>query len=89
MRTGHTAHGLPELSMTRLGALVGRLPVFVAADAPVRDAARGDDRRARDAPRSSRPATASAIVTDRDLRERVLAEGRSADDPVASRSARR
>ena len=37
-------------------------------------------------PRSSRPATASAIVTDRDLRERVLPPGRSPDDPCASPS---
>jgi signal-transduction protein with cAMP-binding, CBS, and nucleotidyltransferase domain len=33
VRTGHTAHALPELSMTRLGALVDRPPVFVSADA--------------------------------------------------------
>ena len=35
VRTGHTAHGLPELGMTRLGALVERAPVFVAADASI------------------------------------------------------
>lgn len=81
VRTGHTAHGLPELSMTRLGALVDRPPVFVSGDMSVRDAAaamteahasaalvRGDD--------------GVGIVTDRDLRERVLAEGRSPGEPV-------
>jgi CBS domain-containing protein len=81
VRTGHTAHGLPELSMTRLGALVDRAPVFVAAGASIRDAA---------AAMTAAHATAAlvetrdgvGIVTDRDLRERVLAEGRSSDDPV-------
>ena len=81
VRSGHTAHGLPELGMTRLGALVGRPPVFVAADTPVREAAA-----AMTAAHTSAALVETgdgvAIVTDRDLRERVLAEGRSADDPV-------
>jgi CBS domain-containing protein len=82
VRSGHTAHGLPELSMTRLGALVDRPPVFVAADTSVGVAA---------AAMTAAHASAAlvetrdgvGIVTDRDLRERVLAAGRSADDPVA------
>jgi CBS domain-containing protein len=81
VRTGHAAHGLPELSMTRIGALVDRAPVFVAADASIRDAA---------AAMTAAHATAAlvetahgiGIVTDRDLRERVLAEGRSPAEPV-------
>jgi CBS domain-containing protein len=82
VRAGHTAHGLPELSMTRLGALVDREPVFVSGGASIRDVA---------AAMTAGHASAAlvdtgdgvGIVTDRDLRERVLAEGRSADDPVA------
>jgi CBS domain-containing protein len=81
VRTGHTAHGLPELSMTRLGALVDRAPVFVAAGDSVHDAA---------AAMTAAHATAAlvdtgdgvGIVTDRDLREHVLAEGRSPSEPV-------
>jgi CBS domain-containing protein len=81
VRTGHTAHGLPELSMTRLGALVERPPVFVSADATIGEAA---------AAMTAAHATAAlvdttdglGIVTDRDLRERVLARGRAPVEPV-------
>jgi CBS domain-containing protein len=82
VRTGHTAHALPELSMTRVGALVDRAPVVVSRDVTIADAARamteahanaalvdGGDR--------------VGIVTDADLRAHVLARGRSADEPVA------
>jgi CBS domain-containing protein len=80
--TGHTAHGLPELSMTRLGALVDRPPVFVSAGATIGEAA---------AAMTAAHATAAlvdtadgvGIVTDRDLRERVLAQGRAPVEPVA------
>jgi CBS domain-containing protein len=81
VRTGHTTHGLPELGMTRLGALVGRPPVFVAADTSVRDAAAAMTA-AHTGAALVETGDGVAIVTDRDLRERVLAEGRSADDPV-------
>jgi CBS domain-containing protein len=82
VRTGHTAHALPELSMTRLGGLVDRPPVVVAADASIRDAA---------AAMSAAHATAAlvhgrdgvGVVTDGDLRERVLAEGRAPVEPVS------
>jgi CBS domain-containing protein len=82
VRTGYTAHALPELSMTRLGALVDRPPVFVPADASIRDAA---------VAMTAAHATAAlvqtgdgmGIVTDRDLRERVLAAGRSPVEPVS------
>jgi CBS domain-containing protein len=81
VRTGHTAHGLPELSMTRLGALVHRPPVLVSPDATIADAATA---------MTEAHATAAlvdgsdgvGIVTDADLRERVLATGRSADEPI-------
>jgi CBS domain-containing protein len=82
VRTGHTAHGLPELSMTRLGGLVDRPPVFVSAGATIGEAA---------AAMTAAHATAAlvetpdgvGIVTDRDLRERVLAQGRAPVEPVA------
>ena len=81
VRTGHTTHGLPELSMTRLGALVHRPPVFVGVDASIREAASA---------MTAAHATAAlvetrhgvGIVTDRDLRERALAAGHAPDDPV-------
>ena len=82
VRTGHTAHGLPELSMTRLGALVDRAPVFVTPHATIQDVS---------AAMTAAHATAAlvetrdglGIITDRDLRERVLATGLSSDAPVA------
>jgi CBS domain-containing protein len=82
VRTGHTAHALPELGMTRLGALISRPPVTVDPDASIRDAA---------AAMTAAHVTAAlvhtrdgpGVVTDRDLRERVLAAGRSPVEPVA------
>lgn len=82
VRTGHTAHALPQLSMTRLGALIDHPPVFVAAGDSIRDAA---------AAMTAANATAAlvetrdgiGIVTDGDLRERVLAQGRSPVEPVS------
>jgi CBS domain-containing protein len=67
--------------MTRLGALVARPPVSLDANASVRDAATA---------MTAAHVTAAlvvtgdgvGVVTDRDLRERVLAAGRSPDDPV-------
>jgi CBS domain-containing protein len=82
VRTGYTAHALPELGMTRLGALISRPPVTVEPDASIRDAA---------AAMTAAHVTAAlvrtpdgvGVVTDRDLRERVLAAGRSPLEPVA------
>lgn len=81
VRAEQTVRGLPELSLTRVGAVAQRPPVTVAPDATVRDAARTlTDARATAAfvPTPNGP----AIVTDADLRERVLAAGLGADDPV-------
>ena len=74
--------------MTRLGALVGRPPVFVAAGRDGARRGRGDDRRAHQR-RARATGDGVGIVTDRDLRERVLADGRSADEPVRRRRAAR
>jgi CBS domain-containing protein len=81
VRTGYTAHALPALSMTRLGGLLHRPPVVLPEGTSIRDAA---------AAMTAEHATAAlvetreglGIVTDRDLRERVLAQGRSPVEPV-------
>lgn len=81
VRTGHTAHALPELATTRLRALVGRPPLFVSPDASVREAAA-------QMAEHHYPAVLAetddglAIATNSDLVERVLAEGRGADTPL-------
>ena len=71
---------------TPIGALVARPPLVVGGEASVVEAAR-----------AMREAGASAalvddrppgIVTDRDLRNRVLAEGLSADTPVRAAMSR-
>ena len=80
--TGHTAHALPELSMTRLGTLVRRPPLFVEADASIREAASAMTAANVTAALVPRPG-GFGIVTDRDLRERVLAQGRSPIEPAA------
>ncbi len=82
VRTGYAAHALPALSMTRLGGLVHRPPLILPAGTSIRDAA---------AAMTAEHATAALvemrdglnIVTDRDLRERVLAQGRSPDEPIS------
>ncbi len=81
-------HSLPRPSETDpsvdfnrpIGDLLSRGPVTIAASATVGDAAR----RMRDEQISSILVEADTwgIVTDRDLRSRVLAEGRGADLPV-------
>jgi CBS domain-containing protein len=82
VRAGHTAHALPELGMTRLGALVVRPPVSVDASASVRDAAAAMTA-AHATAALVRTADGVGVVTDSDLRERVLAQGRSPAEPVA------
>src|SRR3954465_2506678 len=83
VRTGHTTHGLPELSMTKLGALVDRVPVFVAPHATIQDAAAAMTK-SRVPAALVKTRDGLGIVTDADLRERVLATGPSAAAPVAA-----
>jgi len=82
VQTGRIAHALPDLSLTRLGGLVLRRPVLVEPDAPVRDVAA-----AMGAVNASaalaRTHDGLRLVTDRDLRDRILAAGSPADAPVA------
>jgi CBS domain-containing protein len=83
VETGHAAHALPELSTSRIGALVPRHPLVLPAQTTVRDAAAAMTRR-------HTPAALVdlgddvAIVTDQDLRERVLAAGAGPETPVAA-----
>ena len=81
VRAGHTVHALPELSLTRLEALVNREPLVLDADASLRDAARamtGEHTSAALVQLGSE----LGIVTDAELREHGLAAGLSPDDPV-------
>ncbi|KHG66171.1 cyclic nucleotide-binding protein [Thermus sp. 2.9] len=74
---------LPELSLfAPVGRLVRRAPVFIAPEAPVQEAAR----RMREEGISSLLVASDppGILTDRDLRNRVLAEGLPPSTPVAA-----
>jgi CBS domain-containing protein len=82
VRTGHTAHALPELGMTRLGALVSRPPVTVDPTSSIREAAAAMTA-AHVTAALVRTADGVGVITDRDLRERVLAQGRAPVEPVA------
>jgi len=82
VRAGHTVHALPTLSTTRLGALVTRPPLFCPAGATVADAARAMTQAGVTAALVEGP-DGLGVVTDADLRERVLAAGRPPDAPVA------
>lgn len=74
--------GSPNLSL-RVGSLVTRAVVSVRANTSIRHAATlMTNERVSSLLVTGGPAL--GIMTDRDLRSRVIAEGRSADDPVAS-----
>lgn len=81
VRTDRTARGMPELSLTRVGAVAQRPPVTVAPDDSVRDVARTLTESHVTAAFVEMP-DGPAIVTDADLRERVLGAGLGADEPV-------
>jgi CBS domain-containing protein len=81
VRAEQTARGLPELTGTRVGAVAQRPAVSVAADATVRDAARALTDNRVTAALVETP-NGPGIVSDADLRERVLGAGLGADDPV-------
>jgi CBS domain-containing protein len=81
VRAGHTAHALPALSTTHLSALITRPPLFVEAGATAAEAA-GAMSGAHVTAALIRTREGLGIVTDADLRERVLAAGRGPDTPV-------
>ena len=80
-RTGHTVHALPTVNTVTVGDLLGRQPVFCDAEVPISQAARlmtENDVSAiliRDGAQSS-------IVTDAQLRQRVIAEELWPGSPV-------
>lgn len=82
-RAGQTVHGLPELHTARVGSLVDRRTPFLDPETTIREAAA----------RMTAVASTAAlvrlrdglgIVTDADLRARVVAAGVSPDDPVTT-----
>lgn len=72
----------PDPRLTRVGALVRRAPVVCRADETVQDAAQRMVAERVSSLLVVGPGV-SAILTDRDLRSRVLAEGRGSEVPVA------
>ena len=83
VRAGHSAHALPALGSTHVGALVSRPPLFVDTGATAGEAARAmTAAHARAA--LVRTPDGLGVVTDADLRERVLAAGRGPDAPLAA-----
>jgi CBS domain-containing protein len=82
VRTGHTVHALPELSTVRIDELIARPPQFCRGEISIRTAARmmtESDTSAilvRDGERLY-------ILTDADLRERVVGGEVSAENPVS------
>jgi CBS domain-containing protein len=82
-RAGHTVHALPALHGTRVTGLLQRGPVFCDASDPIREVAR----RMTEEDVSAvlvRHREGLGIVTDKDLRAKVVAAGRDAAEPVGT-----
>jgi CBS domain-containing protein len=82
-RAGHTVHALPELRGLRVTGLLQRGPVFCDPAEPISDVAR----RMTEEEVSAvlvRGRDGLGIVTDKDLRAKVVAAGRAPGDPVAA-----
>ena len=80
-RTGHIVHGLPTLGTVRVPELIHGPPLFCAHDTPIREAAEAMTAHGVSAILVS-GAERPGIVTDADLRARVVAGEVSRDDPV-------
>jgi CBS domain-containing protein len=81
-RTGHAVHALPELGTVRVGELVNREPVICEPTASIREAASVMTKANTSAalvPMDGR----FCIVTDAQLRAKVVAGCESPDDPVS------
>jgi CBS domain-containing protein len=81
-RTGHVVHALPELATVRIGELVSREPQFCRGDIAIRTAAR----MMTEAGTSAilvRDGEHLFILTDADLRAKVVAGELSAENPVS------
>jgi CBS domain-containing protein len=81
-RTGHVVHALPQVAGVAVATL-GRAPVFCDPETSIREVAREMTRRGVTAV-LLRIGRELAMVTDRDIRERVVADGVSADAPVGT-----
>ena len=81
-RTGHTVHALPPVSTVSVGDLLRRSPLFCEAGTPIRDVARLMTENATSAI-LIRDGAGISIATDARLRERVIAEELSPENPVA------
>ena len=81
VRTGHTAHGMPELSLTRVGAVAHPGAVVLDPDTPVREAAAAMTRAGVVAALVELP-DGPGLVADVDLRTQVLEAGLGPDAPV-------
>ena len=84
VRTGETAHALPDLSLIRLSALMDREPLILEPETSIREAARWMTEEGRPAALVRLTDDDMGLVTDADLRALGLAERRSPDDPVRS-----
>jgi CBS domain-containing protein len=80
-RADQTAGALPGLATARLETLVTRPPLELAPDTSIREAARAMTEHGVAAALVTLNGTVG-IVSDRGLRERVVAAGRSLEDPV-------
>jgi CBS domain-containing protein len=81
VRSGHTVHGMPELSLTRVGAVMHGPVVVLAPDMTVREAAEAMTRAGGVAASGALPEE-PGLVSDIDLRTQVLAAGLGADTPI-------
>jgi CBS domain-containing protein len=81
VRTGHTAHGMPELSLTRVAAVAHPPAVVLDPDVTVRAAAEAMTRAGVVAALVELP-DGPGLVADIDLRTQVLGAGLGPDAPV-------
>src|SRR5947207_439781 len=80
-RTGHTVHGLHEMSTVRIADLISRPPQFVGADTTIRHAAEVMTEDGVSA-LLVRDGANLYIITDAELRAKVVAAGFSPENPV-------
>ncbi|MBX3725261.1 MAG: cyclic nucleotide-binding/CBS domain-containing protein [Xanthomonadales bacterium] len=84
LREHEGAGGAAALFMTPLSELTRREPVLASPDTPIAQAARTMAEHGISSLLIGSEGSVQGIVTDRDLRNRVLAKGRSPDEPVAA-----
>ena len=82
VQTGHVVHALPELGTIRVGDLIDRPPVFCDGSATIRRGAQIMSENHTSA-LLVRDGDNLSILTDAVLRQRVIAEGMSAENPVS------